>query len=38
VAHTCLIDALTMVLATQNLDNYADHVKARNKILDEIRY
>lgn len=38
VAHTCLIDGLTMVLATRNLDVFADRVKARNKILDEIRY
>lgn len=38
VAHTCLIDGLTMVLATKNFDDYADRVKARNKILDEIRY
>lgn len=38
VAHTCLVDALTMVLATRNIDDYADRIKARNKILDEIRY
>ena len=38
VAHTCLLDSLAMVLATRNLDEFADHVKARNKILEEIRY
>lgn len=38
LAHICLIDALTMVLAAQDFDNFADHMKARNTILDEIRY
>ena len=38
VAHTCLLDSLTMVLATRNLNDFADHIKARNKILEEIRY
>lgn len=38
VAHICLIDALTMALATKNFDSFADHIKARNMILDEIRY
>jgi len=38
VAHICLIDALTMVLATRKADTYADHITARNKILREIRY
>lgn len=38
VAHTCLIDALAMVIATRNFDAYADHIKTRNRILDEIRY
>lgn len=38
VAHTCLIDGLTMLLATRNLDNYAQHIKTRNRILDELRY
>ena len=38
VAHTCLIDALAMVIATRNFETYADHIKARNRILDEIRY
>lgn len=38
VAHTCLIDALTMVLAARNVDDFADHVKARNRVLEEIRY
>ena len=38
IAHICVIDALTMVLATQNLDSFADHIKARNMILSEIRY
>jgi DNA-binding MurR/RpiR family transcriptional regulator len=38
VAHTCLIDALAMVIATRDFETYADHIKARNIILDEIRY
>lgn len=38
MAHTCLIDALAMVIATRNFETYADHIKARNRILDEIRY
>lgn len=38
VAHTCLIDALTMVVATRNVKDFADRIQARNKILDEIRY
>ena len=38
VAHTCVIDALAMVIATRNFETYAGHIKARNRILDEIRY
>lgn len=38
VAHTCLIDALAMVIATRDFETYAGHIKARNTILDEIRY
>ena len=38
VAHICLIDALTMALAAKNFDSFAEHIKARNMILDEIRY
>ena len=38
VAHTCLIDAVAMVIATRDFGTYADHVKARNRILEEIRY
>lgn len=38
VAHTCLIDSLTMVLATRNFETFADHIQVRNQILDEIRY
>jgi len=38
LAHICLLDALTMVLATRNFESFATHMKARNTILDEIRY
>lgn len=38
VAHICIIDALTMVIATKDFDNFAKHIKARNKILENIRY
>lgn len=38
LAHICLLDALTMILATRNFDSFAAHMKARNLILDEIRY
>lgn len=38
VAHICLIDALTMALATKNFGSFAEHIKVRNMILDEIRY
>lgn len=38
LAHLCLIDAITMLLATKNFDSFAAHVKARNQILNDIRY
>lgn len=38
IAHICLLDALTMVIATNDFENFAKHVKARNKILEGIRY
>lgn len=38
IAHICVIDALTMALATRDFDSFADHIKARNMILSEIRY
>lgn len=38
VAHICMLDALTMVIATHNFESFAGHIKARNKVLQEIRY
>ncbi len=38
VAHICLLDALTMVIATNDFESFAKHIKARNKILENIRY
>lgn len=38
VAHICMLDALTMVIATHNFESFSDHIKDRNKILQEIRY
>ncbi len=38
VAHICILDALTMVIATKDFDSFAKHIKARNKILESIRY
>ena len=38
VAHICLVDSLAMLLATHNYDSFADHIKARNDILEGIRY
>ena len=38
VAHICILDAITMVIATEDFDSFADHIKARNKVLESIRY
>jgi len=38
VAHTCIIDAFMMTLATMNYDSFATHVEARNQMLQKIRY
>lgn len=38
MAHICLIDALSMVLASKNPECFAEHIIARNQILREIRY
>lgn len=38
VAHTCIIDAFMMTLATKSYDSFASHVEARNEILQKIRY
>lgn len=38
VAHICILDALTMVIATGDFDSFAKHIKARNKVLESIRY
>lgn len=38
VAHICILDALTMVIATKDFENFAKHIKARNKALEGIRY
>lgn len=37
LAHICLMDAITMSLATEDL-GFPNRVKARNEILNEIRY
>lgn len=38
VAHTCIIDAFMMTLATMNYESFATHVEARNEMLRKIRY
>lgn len=38
VAHTCIIDAFMMTLATMNYESFASHVEARNTMLKKIRY
>lgn len=38
LAHICLLDALTMILATRNFDRFAARMKVRNAILREVRY
>lgn len=38
MAHICLIDALSMVLASKNPECFAEHIIARNQMLREIRY
>ncbi len=38
LGHLCLVDAMTMVLATKNFDNFARHIHSRNQILENIRY
>jgi DNA-binding MurR/RpiR family transcriptional regulator len=37
LAHICLLDAVTMALAT-GIEEFPSRIKARNKILNEIRY
>ena len=38
VAHICILDALTMVIATNDFENFANYIKARNRVLEDIRY
>lgn len=38
VAHICLVDSLAMLLATHNYDSFTNHIKARNDVLEGIRY
>ena len=38
VAHTCIIDAFMMTLATMHYDGLSAHIEGRNRILGEIRY
>ena len=38
VAHTCIIDAFMMTLATMKHDSFAEHIASRNEILRKIRY
>ena len=38
VAHICILDAFMMTIATMKYDSFADHISARNKILQDIRY
>ncbi len=38
VAHTCIIDAFMMTLATMKYDSFAQHIESRNEVLKKIRY
>ena len=38
VAHTCIIDAFMMTLATMDHNSFTSHIAARNEILEKIRY
>jgi DNA-binding MurR/RpiR family transcriptional regulator len=38
LSHLCLVDAITMILATKNFDSFAKHIHSRNQILENIRY
>ncbi|MBR5153140.1 MAG: MurR/RpiR family transcriptional regulator [Clostridia bacterium] len=38
VAHTCVIDALMLTIASTNYDEYLKHISLRNAALDNIRY
>ena len=38
IAHTCVIDAFMLTLASLNYDDYVKHISNRNAVLDYIRY
>jgi len=38
IAHMCVVDALMMTIASFEFDSYKEHIEARNKALDKIRY
>lgn len=38
VAHTCIVDAFMMTLATMKYDSFTEHIALRNDILKKIRY
>ncbi len=38
LGHLCLVDALTMILATKDYDSFTRHIHSRNQILENIRY
>lgn len=38
LSHLCLIDAITLVLATKNYESFTRHIETRNQVLEQIRY
>lgn len=38
IAHMCVIDALMMTLASIKYEDFEEHIKMRNKALEEMRY